>query len=115
MATAEEAARVQRFLLREYRATCALRDALDGRTDVGALRPIAVLPEANAIVTEEVSGQPLGALIRRARHPDASLLESFRRRANDDGLFRGAGLLLGLAGCQTTQVVSAPIEPQPMP
>jgi phosphotransferase family enzyme len=78
-ATAEEAARVQRFLLREYLATCRLRDAFDGRTDVGALRPIALLPEAHAIVTEEVSGQPLGALVRRARHPDASLLECFRR------------------------------------
>jgi hypothetical protein len=78
-ATPEEAARVQRFLLREYRATCSLRDALEGRADVGALRPIALIPEANAIVTEEVSGQPLGALVRRARQPEASLLESFRR------------------------------------
>lgn len=78
-ATPEEAARVQRFLMREYRATCSLRDALDGRTDVGALQPIALIPEANAIVTEEVSGQPLGALVRRARRPEASLRESFRR------------------------------------
>jgi hypothetical protein len=78
-ATPEEAARVQRFLLREYRATCSLRDAFEGRTDVGALRPIALVPEASAIITEEVSGQPLGALVRRARHPDRSLLESFHR------------------------------------
>ena len=78
-ASAESAARVRRFLLREYRAACALRDRLATRTDVGALRPIALFPELNAIVTEEVAGKPLGRLVRHARNADASLLESFRR------------------------------------
>jgi Ser/Thr protein kinase RdoA (MazF antagonist) len=75
----EETARLQRFLLREYRATRALNDALGARHDVGALRPLAFLPEFNAIVTEEVSGEPLAALVKRARRADSALLESFHR------------------------------------
>jgi aminoglycoside phosphotransferase (APT) family kinase protein len=59
----EELARVGRFLKREYEATRALDTTLQADPEIGALRPIAYLPDHLAIVTEEVPGRPFGKLL----------------------------------------------------
>jgi aminoglycoside phosphotransferase (APT) family kinase protein len=72
-------ARVQRFLQREFRATSALHDALATQPELGALRPIACLPQYRAIVTAEVAGRPFGDLLSDATTATGALLEVARR------------------------------------
>lgn len=72
-------ARVQRFLQREFRATSALHEAFAKQSELGALRPIACLPEYRAIVTAEVAGRPFGELLSEAASATPSLLEVARR------------------------------------
>lgn len=68
----EERARVDRMLAREYRATRRLYDALRQDEAMGALRPLALLPDHRAIVTEEVPGRPFSDLLVEGRRgPEA--------------------------------------------
>lgn len=69
----ERLAVADRWLTREFEASRQLHDVLrqDGR--MGAMRPIACLPEYRAIVTEEVSGRPFGELLAEATRPTAEL------------------------------------------
>jgi hypothetical protein len=59
----EELSRIDRFLKREFAATSALYNALQQDADIGAVRPIALLPEYRALATEEVPGRPFGELL----------------------------------------------------
>jgi len=63
----EERAQADRFLMREYQATAAFYQAVQRTPGIGAVRPIAILPEHRAMVTEEVPGRPLGEILARAR------------------------------------------------
>lgn len=72
-------ARADRFLQREFRATSTLHAALATQPEIGALRPIACLPEHRAIVTAEVIGRPFGELLNEVSAPDARILEIGRR------------------------------------
>lgn len=62
----EERAQLRRFVEREYRSTRTLHEALRGRPDLTALRPVAVFPEQLALVTEEVRGETFDIVARRA-------------------------------------------------
>src|SRR5687768_3893913 len=62
----EELARIDRMLEREYGATRALYEALHQDAALGALRPLAILPEHRALVTEEVPGRPWGEVLAGA-------------------------------------------------
>lgn len=62
-----------RWLTREYQATQELYDALRQDQRIGAVRPIACLPEFRAIVTEEVSGRPLGELLAEGGRSSSEL------------------------------------------
>jgi hypothetical protein len=73
-ASAEALARVQRFLEREHRSTAAFHRHVQRGDEIGAVRPIACLPHHNAIVTEEVPGEPFGGLVERATAPSPALL-----------------------------------------
>lgn len=59
----EESDMIDRMLKREYLATRALHEALDQDRQIGAVRPLAWLPEHRALVTEEAQGRPLGELL----------------------------------------------------
>jgi serine/threonine protein kinase len=59
----EELSRIDRFLKREFAATSALYNALQQDADIGAVRPIALLPEYRALATEEVPGRPFGEVL----------------------------------------------------
>jgi Ser/Thr protein kinase RdoA (MazF antagonist) len=54
---------LDRMLLREYKATAALYRALPPDPEIGAVRPIAILPEHRALATEEVPGRPFADLL----------------------------------------------------
>ena len=69
----EELARIGRLLVREYHATRALYDALHQDAGLGALRPIAILPEHRALATEEVPGRPWGEVLAEASAPSDRL------------------------------------------
>jgi Ser/Thr protein kinase RdoA (MazF antagonist) len=72
-------ARADRFLQREFRATSALHAALAAQSELGALRPIACLPQHRAIVTAEVIGRPFGDLLTTASAPRERIVEVGRR------------------------------------
>ena len=59
----EELERLERVLQREFAATNALYRALEQDASIGAVRPIAILPEFRALATEEVPGRPLAELL----------------------------------------------------
>jgi hypothetical protein len=59
----EEAEMIDRMLKREYLATSALYKALGQDERLGAVRPVAWLPEHRALVTEEVPGRQFGELL----------------------------------------------------
>jgi hypothetical protein len=63
--SAEEVAQLRRFVEREYRSTHHLHEALRDRTDLTALRPVAVFPDQLALVTEEVRGETFAVVARR--------------------------------------------------
>ena len=77
--TADERARADRMLRREYNATSALYQALRQDTEIGAVRPLAFLPEHRALVTEEVPGRPFGELLADASRPTDDLRAVARR------------------------------------
>jgi Ser/Thr protein kinase RdoA (MazF antagonist) len=77
--TPEELARADRMLQREYNATAALYQALRQDGEIGAVRPIAFLPEHRALVTEEVPGRPLSELLAETSRPSGELLAIARR------------------------------------
>jgi Phosphotransferase enzyme family len=79
--TESELARVGRFLEREFRATTALHEALASQTEIGALRPIACLPEHRAIVTAEVQGQRFADLLASANPDEGRVVSAARRIA----------------------------------
>ena len=68
--TPEELAMADRMLRREFKATKALFDALSQDAEIGAIRPIAVLPEQRVVVTEEFPGRPFSEVLDSA--PDAT-------------------------------------------
>lgn len=59
----DELAMLDRMLRREYNATAALYRALPADPEIGAVRPIAILPEHRALATEEVPGRPFADLL----------------------------------------------------
>jgi aminoglycoside phosphotransferase (APT) family kinase protein len=59
----EELSRIDHFLKREFAATSAFYNALPQDAEIGAVRPIALLPEHRALATEEVPGRPFGELL----------------------------------------------------
>jgi len=77
--TADELAGVERRLRREYNATAALYQALQQDAEIGAVRPIALLANHLALVTEEVPGRPFGELLAEANHITEALLAVARR------------------------------------
>lgn len=77
--TPEELARADRMLRREYNATSALYQALHQDAEIGAVRPIAFLPELRAIVTEEVPGRPMSELLAETSRASAEALAVARR------------------------------------
>src|SRR5687768_8935136 len=54
--TPEELAMADRMLRREFKATQGLFEVLRQDSEIGAVRPIAFLPEHRAVVTEEFPG-----------------------------------------------------------
>jgi hypothetical protein len=75
----EELARIDRMLKREYLATRAFYEALPPDAFIGAVRPLAWLPEYRAIATEEVPGRLLDDLLREATHATDELLTVMSR------------------------------------
>ena len=69
----EELSRIDRFLKREFDATSALYTALGQDADIGAVRPIAFLPQFRAIATEEVPGRMFGELLADGSQPQDRL------------------------------------------
>jgi aminoglycoside phosphotransferase (APT) family kinase protein len=65
----DELARIDRMLRREYLATQALHEALGGDHGIGAVRPLALLADHRALVTEEVPGRPFGELLVEHARP----------------------------------------------
>lgn len=61
--TEDDVVRARRGLEREYQLTRACWEALGQDTGLGAVRPIALVPELCAMVTEEVPGRPFGELL----------------------------------------------------
>ena len=70
----DQLAAIDRMLKREYNATAALYQALPQDDSLAAIRPIALLPELHALVTEEAPGRPLGEVLEDTTVSDASLL-----------------------------------------
>ncbi len=77
--TAEQLAMADRMLRREFIATKAVFDALHQDAEMGAVRPIAFLPEHRAVVTEEVPGKPFSDLLDSASRASDELLAITRR------------------------------------
>jgi len=77
--SADELARADRMLRREYDATSALYKALRQDAEIGAVKPIALLAEHRALVTEEVPGRPFGDLLDEAHHASEALRAIARR------------------------------------
>jgi hypothetical protein len=69
----DELSRIDHFLKREFAATSAFYNALPKDADIGAVRPIALLPEHRALATEEVPGRPFGALLTDSSEPQERL------------------------------------------
>lgn len=69
----EELARLDRMLAREFAATRHLYDALRQDEAMGALRPLALLRDRRAIVTEEVPGRPYSDLLVDGERSTAAL------------------------------------------
>jgi hypothetical protein len=65
----DELSRIDHFLKREFAATSAFYNALPQDAEVGAVRPIALLPEHRALATEEVPGRPFGELLTDLSQP----------------------------------------------
>ena len=70
----DELAMLDRMLQREYNATAALYRALPHHPEIGAVRPIAILPEHRALATEEVPGRPLADILADASESAAALI-----------------------------------------
>ena len=77
--TPEELAMADRMLRREFTATKTLFDALEQNAEIGAVRPIAFLPEHRTVITEEVCGRPLSELLDSATTVTDGLLAIARR------------------------------------
>ena len=77
--TPEELVRADRMLRREFNATKALFDVLKQDSEIGAVRPIAFLPEHRAVVTEEMPGRQLSDVLTSASSASADLLAIARR------------------------------------
>lgn len=75
----DELAALDRMLKREYNATAALYQALPPDEDFGSVRPMALLPDLRALVTEEVPGRPLGEILEDGAVPEAALRPVARR------------------------------------
>ena len=65
----DELSRIDHFLKREFAATSAFYNALPQDAEIGAVRPIALLPEHHALATEEVPGRPFGELLSDLSQP----------------------------------------------
>jgi len=77
--TPDELMRADRMLRREFNATKALFDVLKQDAEIGAVRPIAFLPEHRAVVTEEMPGRQLSEVLASASSASADLLAIARR------------------------------------
>src|SRR5688572_13231468 len=72
--TPEELAMADRMLRREFKATKGLFEVLRQDSEIGAVRPIAFLPEHLTVVTEEFPGRPLSELLDSATSATEELL-----------------------------------------
>jgi Ser/Thr protein kinase RdoA (MazF antagonist) len=77
--SAEELQQADRMLRREFTATKALFDVLRQDSEIGAVRPIAFLPEHRAVVTEEIPGRPFAELLASQSKTTDDLLAVARR------------------------------------
>jgi Ser/Thr protein kinase RdoA (MazF antagonist) len=77
--TPEELAMADRMLRREFKATKGLFEVLRQDSEIGAVRPIAFLPEHLAVVTEEFPGRPFSDLLDTATSATEELLAVARR------------------------------------
>jgi Ser/Thr protein kinase RdoA (MazF antagonist) len=77
--TPEELAMADRMLRREFKATKGLFDVLNQDAEIGAVRPIAFLPEHRVVVTEEFPGRPFSELLDSAPRATDELLAVARR------------------------------------
>ena len=78
-ATPEELAMADRMLRREFNATSALYQRLRQDAEIGAVRPIAFLPEHRTVVTEEIPGRPFSELLASASSATDDLRAVARR------------------------------------
>ena len=69
----DELSRIDHFLKQEFAATSAFYNALPRDAEIGAVRPIALLPEHRALATEEVPGRPFGELLTDLSQPQERL------------------------------------------
>ena len=77
--TPEELAMADRMLRREFKATKGLFDVLSQDAEIGAIRPIAFLPEQRVVVTEEFPGRPFSDLLDSAPRATDELRAVARR------------------------------------
>ena len=77
--TPEELAMADRMLRREFKATKGLFEVLRQDSEIGAVRPIAFLPEHLAVVTEEIPGRPFAEVLASASQATDDLLAVARR------------------------------------
>ena len=77
--TPEELAMADRMLRREFKATKGLFEVLSQDAEIGAVRPIAFLPEQRVVVTEEFPGRPFSDLLDAAPRATDELRAVARR------------------------------------
>ena len=78
--TPEELAMADRMLRREFKATKGLFEVLRQDSEIGAVRPIAFLPEHLAVVTEEIPGRPFSRAPRLGTQRDGRVCCAVARR-----------------------------------
>ena len=91
--TPEELAMADRMLRREFKATKGLFDVLSQDAEIGAVRPIAFLPEQRVVVTEEFPGRPFGDLLDSASHATDELRAVARRVGSWVRIYQSIGPL----------------------
>jgi Ser/Thr protein kinase RdoA (MazF antagonist) len=92
---ADELARLSRVVQREYDATRAFFLASKQDDDVRAVRPIAVVPDHQTLVTEEVPGHPLGDLLTDPEQPAHQLAVIATRVGRWIRAYQGTGGVQG--------------------
>ena len=90
--TPEELAMADRMLRREFKATKGLFDVLSQDAEIGAVRPIAFLPEQRVVVTEEFPGRPFSDLLDSASRATDDLRAVARRVGSWVRIYQSLGV-----------------------